>query len=139
MMNKAVLALIGLFAGTTQAVMSAPLEVTVTGVKAQTGEIRVAIFDSADSFQKKPARTLVLSVDAENIQFSVDDLPAGEFAIMLFHDLDSNEKMKTNLVGMPREPWGASLEGTRLFGPPKWKDVVFAHTDSGTSMNIELH
>lgn len=139
MMNKAVLALLGFITLTSQAVMSAPLEVTVTGVKAQTGEIRVAIFDSAESFQKKPTRTVVLPVDAESIQFSVDDLPAGEFAIMLFHDLDSNEKMKTNLVGMPREPWGASLEGTKLFGPPKWKDVVFVHADTGTSINIELH
>jgi len=138
-MRKALFALVVLLSTATQAASNSPLDVTITGVKQMSGSLRVAIFNSAETFQKEPHLTLNLPVESETMRFSVDELVAGEFAIMLFHDVDSNEKMKTNLVGMPREPWGASLQGTRLFGPPKWKDVVFVHADGGSSLTIELN
>ena len=138
-MRKTVFALSMLLSASSHAVSNPPLDITVTGVKEQIGSLRIAIFNSAESFQKEPHLTLTIPVDADTMQFSVDELVAGEFAVMLFHDVDSNEKMKTNLVGMPREPWGASLEGTAIFGPPKWEDVMFKHTDAGTSLTIELH
>jgi len=137
-MRKTLLALTALISAASHAATNAPLEVTVTGAKQLTGSLRIAIFNSADTFQKDPHRGMSIPVDSDTIEFTVDDLNAGEFAIMLFHDIDSNEKMKTNLIGMPREPWGASLQGTSVFGPPKWKDVVFTHSDSGTSITIEL-
>jgi len=138
-MRKALFALSMLFSTAAFAASNPPLEITVTGAKEKTGSLRIAIFNSAESFQKEPHFTLVVPVDSDTMQFTVDELAAGEFAVMLFHDVDSNEKMKTNLLGMPKEPWGASLEGTQIFGPPKWGDVMFEHTDAGTSLTIELH
>jgi len=137
-MRKTAIALLVLLSGVAQAASNPPLDVTVTGVKEKVGSLRVAIFDKAESFQKEAHITLSLPVESDTIEFTVGDLAAGDFAIMLFHDVDSNEKLKTNLIGMPREPWGASLDGTQLFGPPKWKDVVFTHTNAGTSLTIQL-
>jgi len=138
-MRNTLVALSMLLSTAAYATSNPTLDITVTGAKEQTGSLRIAIFNSAESFQKEPHVTLVIPVDSDTMQFSVGDLAAGEFAVMLFHDVDSNEKMKTNLLGMPKEPWGASLEGSQLFGPPKWRDVMFQHTDAGTSLTIELN
>ncbi len=137
-MRNSVFALFMLVSVASYAASNPSLDITITGVKEQTGSLRIAIFNSKETFQKEPHITLAIPVDSDTIEFSVEELAVGEFAVMLFHDIDSNEKMKTNLVGMPREPWGASLEGTTIFGPPKWKDVMFEHTDTGTSLTIEL-
>lgn len=133
------LAIISLLTATTQIVSAATLDVTITGVKKQTGNLLVAIYDSSDSFQKEAYKNLIVPADSDTVQFTIDNLAAGEFAIMLFHDIDSNRKLKTNLVGMPREPWGASLQGKAIFGPPKWSDVVFDIPDAGTELEIALH
>jgi len=138
-MNRSLFAFLVLLATAAHASANPPMDITVTGVKEQSGSLRVAIFNSAESFQKDPHLTLNIPVDSDTLTFTVGDLVVGEFAIMLFHDVDSNQKLKTNLVGMPREPWGASLEGTKIFGPPTWQDVVFTHTETGSSINIELH
>jgi len=138
-MKLSIIALLLLFCSVTVAQSTAPLNVTISGVKEQTGSILVAVYNSKDTFQKEPHLTLAVPVDSGSPSFSIDTLPVGEFAILVFQDLDSNNKMKTNLVGMPKEPWGASLQGKSLFGPPKWKHVKFSHAHTGTSMNIQLH
>lgn len=127
------------FTAATQAATTATLDVTITGIKEQSGSLRVALFDSEDSFQKKPHKTLVIRPDSDTVSFSIDELATGTFAIMLFHDLDANEKLNTNLLGLPQEPWGGSLQGKSIFGPPKWKDTVFEHAEAGTQIKITLH
>lgn len=116
----------------------ATLEVTVSGVKEQSGTVRVALFDSKDSFQKEPFKSIVIPVESDSISFSFENLAVGQYAVMLFHDVNSNEIMETNLLGIPSEPWGASLLGTKLFGPPRWKHTQFIHGESGTAFEIEL-
>ena len=116
----------------------ATLEVTVSGVKEQSGTIRVALFDSEESFQKEPFKSIEIPVESDSASFSFEDLPVGQYAVMLFHDVNSNEVMETNLLGIPSEPWGASLLGTKLFGPPRWKHTQFTHGETGTVFDIEL-
>jgi len=68
----------------------------------------------------------------------MSDLPAGEYAIMLFQDLDSNEELDTNLMGIPREPWGGSLQGKTIMRAPEWNDVKFK-IDGDVTITVELN
>lgn len=130
---------LALFTALSHAASNAPLDVTVTGINDISGSMRVAIYNSAEGFRDSPHLTLLIPIESETVTFTVDDLSVGEFAVMLYQDVDDNGEMKTNLVGMPTEPWGASFNDNFPFGPPKWKHVVFKHGEAGTSMNIELH
>ena len=40
-------------------------------------------------------------------------------------DVDGDGELKTNMVGMPKEPWGISNNAAGRFGPPKWEDARF--------------
>jgi len=66
-------------------------------------------------------------------------LDAGEYAVMVFHDVNGNDKLDTNLLGMPSEPWGASLQGKRVFGAPGWDDTRFSVADTNVSIAIKLN
>lgn len=119
-------------------VNAATLTVSIKGVEKHSGDILIALYDNKASFRKDAFKNVVVPATSDTVEITIDDLVAGKFAIMLFHDIDADMKLKKNLVGMPREPWGASLQGKSVFGPPKWKDVVFDVGDNDTTLDIVL-
>ncbi|MFW2389364.1 MAG: DUF2141 domain-containing protein [Polyangiales bacterium] len=62
-------------------------------------------------------------------------IPAGSYAISVFHDLDSDNQLDRRLFGIPSEPYTTSRNARRAFGPPRWRDAVFSY--AGTAP-IEL-
>ncbi len=93
-------------------------EVEVHNVRPQQGQLMVAAYGDADSYQKKPLSQLRLAAGDSVMRFQVCGLSGSAVALMLFQDLDSDGKMGRNLVGMPTEPWGSS--GTPGMMGPTW-------------------
>lgn len=59
-------------------------------------------------------------------------LSAGKYAISGFHDINGNEKLDTNLVGIPDEPYGFSNDARGTFGKPDFSDQLFSLTEQKT-------
>ncbi len=57
-------------------------------------------------------------------------IPAGFYAISAFHDLDSDNELDRKIFGIPAEPYCASRNARRAFGPPRWRDAVFSYAGS---------
>jgi len=54
------------------------------------------------------------------------NIPAGEYAVAMFHDENANERMDRGLFGIPKEPWGVSRNaGPSGFGPPRFDQANF--------------
>lgn len=66
------------------------------------------------------------------------DLPPGEYALSVFHDLDGDGKLKRSFIGIPKEPAGLSNNAVPRFGPPKYKDAKFTVGESQTEQRIAL-
>ena len=47
-----------------------------------------------------------------------NELPAGYYALSVFHDEDFNDKLNTNSLGIPTEGFGFSNNSSTFFGPP---------------------
>ena len=90
--------------------------VEVANVRPKQGHLMVAAFNSADSFQKTPLRSLRLPAGDATMRFELCGLGGAEVALTLFQDLDSDGKMNKNIVGLPSEPWGSSGK-PGAFGP----------------------
>ena len=75
----------------------------------------------------------------ESVSVTFDNIPVGKYAVMLFQDTNGNENLDTNLLGIPSEPWGASLNGTRVFGAPKWADVKFDVPEDGAQITLSMN
>lgn len=100
----------------------AALTIEILGLESDMGSVVVALFDSAESFdQRTPAvASAVVAPQDGRASWSVADLPAGTYAIAVFHDLNDNAELDRTTLGPPAEPYGFSNDSRGTFGPPKF-------------------
>jgi uncharacterized protein (DUF2141 family) len=53
-----------------------------------------------------------------------NNLEAGRYAIILFHDENGNGRLDKNFWGVPTEPYGFSNDAGGFLGPPKFDDAA---------------
>ncbi len=105
-----------LLAAAAAAAQEAAVRLTVTGVKPGGGTVYAAVFDTAEGYRRNvPFRTLTLQPASPVVEAAVT-LPPGEYVFSLYQDLDSDGKLDTNFIGIPREPVGISNYDGK--GPP---------------------
>ena len=131
----------GMVIGTASKGLAAEaLTVRVDGLSEPSGHVMIALYDGAEAFQAgdgKALRREKLPVSAGlNVVWQVDDLMPGEYGIALFHDVDDNEVLDTNFVGLPREPYGFSNDARGSFGPPHYDAITFTFDGSPLAMTI---
>jgi len=111
---------------------AADLTVVVDGLRSETGIVRVALFDSERGFPMDTSRAVALqrldlavlpATQSKTIVFK--NLPSKTYAVSVFHDEDSDGKLKTNWLGMPREGVGASRNAKGTMGPPRFGAAAF--------------
>jgi len=109
--------------------LAANLRVVATNVKSDQGKIYLWVYDKKDDWLSDRYRTQKSVTVAGN---RTDDtvttellLPAGEYALSVFQDVNDDGKLARNFIGIPKEPAGLSNNLRPRFGPPKYKDAKF--------------
>jgi len=118
--------------------VAADLTLKINKVYDKGGEIRIAVYDSEENFNKKPVQAMKVPAVQGEMLIPIKDLPAGKYGVMLFHDTNGNEELDTNLLGIPKEYWSASLEGSVVIGRPGWSDVVFDLPEGGKTVAVDF-
>jgi uncharacterized protein (DUF2141 family) len=118
--------------------MAADLDLTIGPVNAAQGSLRVAVYDSAQTFRKTAVQQQVVPASAGTVSLRFANLKPGDYAIAVFQDLNGNEKLDSNLLGIPSEPYGFSVVTGTLMGPPEWQDVKFSLPDGVSAQAIGL-
>jgi len=118
---------------------AADLTVYIPNVKQSEGQLMVAVFDSAETFNKERLTGIQKKAVSGEMVFTFNDLAVGDYAIMLFHDVNGNGDLDYNLLGIPKEPWGGSLQGKAIFGAPSWKDVRFDMPKGDMTLIVKLN
>lgn len=115
------------------------LQIEVEGVEASEGEIQVALYTHEKDFLSMEGVFRADSVKASKgtTLISMEDLPAGTYALAIFHDRNSNKRLDTNWIGVPKEPLGFSNARMRTFGPPTFKDCMM-HVQADSRITIRL-
>jgi len=102
------------------------LSITLEGLQTAEGKLMVMVGDAAAFDGKGPAAVqIVLPPREGTVRLTTDALPAGDYAIRVMHDVNGNGELDSNMVGMPKEPWGISNNARGNFGPPKFEDARF--------------
>lgn len=119
------------------------LRVVATNVKTDQGKLYVWVYDKKDDWLSDRYRTQKFVTVAGNRQgdkVTVELLlPAGEYALSIFQDVNDDGKLARNFIGIPKEPAGLSNNLRPKFGPPKYKDAAFPVTVGAvTEQKIEL-
>lgn len=131
--------LLGLAASVQAQTAPEPLNCPVLelqGVKPGEGTLRIAVYGSAESFNKKPVFSVTVAAPAASTyRLGLCGVSSAEAAVTLFQDTNDNGKMDTNIIGIPSEPWGAS--GRPVMGPPSWDAAKVAV--NGSPIIIKLN
>lgn len=103
------------------------LVIEVVGVPSSQGDVMVAVYDTSDTFLSKDKvfKSGIATAKEGKTEVAIEDMPDGEFAVVLFHDANGNSKLDTNWFGIPKEPVGFSNAKMKTFGPPKFKECSF--------------
>jgi uncharacterized protein (DUF2141 family) len=110
---------------------------SVTGLKPDQGTLMIAVYASEDSFFKKPVWMNALKVTDADVKVPVCNLDASEIAVTAFQDLNGNQTLDSNPMGIPSEPYAAS-GSPAMFGPPTWKDTKVTFKDAAAPIAIKF-
>ena len=113
------------------------LHIEVEGLRSNNGSVRIAIFDSEDTFLGEAREASIRPIAGRKSVWAIA-LPSGTYAIAVHHDEDGNGEMATGLFGLPSEPVGFSNGARIMFGPPKWRRAAFELPDEGTTVIIRV-
>jgi uncharacterized protein (DUF2141 family) len=120
--------------------VSATLQISITGLKNSTGNILIALYKSSAGFPNQPKKAFKSSImSAQQKTYEYKNLPAGDYAIAIAHDENSNRELDISGAGLPLEGFGFSNNPRLGLGAPRYEAAKFLVTDSAvTSMKIKL-
>ena len=112
--------------------------VNISNFKSNTGKVHVALFNSESTFLDEGFKGVVADIKDNTCTVTFKNIPKGTYAISLFHDENSNGKMDSNFLGIPKEDYGCSNNAKGFMGPPKWEDAKFEVKQSTIQQTIKL-
>ncbi|KIQ21834.1 hypothetical protein RT99_10275 [Flavobacterium sp. MEB061] len=101
------------------------LTVSVSGLKNNTGVVKVGLYNSEGTFLKTVFKSLSSEIKNDKAVVTFENLPAGEYAISTYHDENNNGKLDRNAMGIPSEDYAASNNAKGFMGPPSYNDAKF--------------
>lgn len=117
---------------------AADLSISIDGVASADGQVMVAVFNSADTFLATPVRSAAVPAREGSVQLQVTGLPAGDYALAVYHDANGNGQLDRNPVGMPTEDYAFSNNAFGKRGAPSFKDARIALPADGASTRVNL-
>lgn len=116
------------------------LLIRVSGIPSGDGKLLIGIYNKEEGFMDmtKTYRNITLDARKYQMQISIPDLPAGNYAIAVFHDANANGKLDKNMLGIPKEAYGFSNNARGSFGPPSYKDCLFTVGTDRKEISLKL-
>lgn len=115
---------------------SMTLTVIVTGARPDTGKALGSLFDSRESYLKRPIQEAVASIDEQGLaRLTFENLAAGTYAVSVIYDEDADGELDKGFLGIPTELIAMSNNVQGRFGPPSFKKTSF---EVKSNMTIEL-
>jgi uncharacterized protein (DUF2141 family) len=101
------------------------VKVTVPDAVENVGQVGCALYASDEGFPMEggKARIQTWQPAAPSLECVFNDLPAGDYAVALSHDLNGNQVVDTNWLGMPKEAWGVSRNARPALRAPRFNEA----------------
>ena len=114
------------------------LTIRITGLRSEDGQVRIAVFGSEEKWLKEPVFAQVLEIEGPTVEWTIESVPYGDYAVAAFHDENENGKNDTNFFKKPKEPYGFSNNARRALGPAKWDKAKFTVANPTETTEIRV-
>ncbi len=111
------------------------LTISIQKINSEKGKMMFAIYDSEKNYmnEKKAFATQIANIKNGKATIQFNQLKTGKYAFVYFHDKNNDNKLNTNLLGIPTEKYGFSNKASGTFGPPAFQKSSFL-----INKNIEI-
>lgn len=109
------------------------------------GVIRCALWPDGKGFpgevktRDDVVRVVAPSIEKHKATCTFLDVPASRYAVTVLQDLNDNDELDKNRLGIPKEPLGFSSGARIRFAPPKFDDAAFAFAGKDTTIQISMN
>src|SRR5215475_7423576 len=118
------------------------VHVEINRLHSDKGQVMCALFSSAAGYPKDYGKAIARAKSEIAGGQAVCEFPgvsAGTYAVAVFHDENSNGKLDTKFMGIPREGVGASNDAKGHFGPPKFEAAAFRFSGGRLDLKITIN
>lgn len=137
----AVLFLLTSFLAQGQSLQTNVVNVDIGGLRDDKGQVVCALYSSSDAFPKdgkKAVARIDSGISNKHAVCEFSGITPGTYAVSVFHDENSNGKLDSNFLGIPREGVGASNGAKGHFGPPKFDAAAFHFSGGRLDLKITI-
>lgn len=116
------------------------VSVMLSNVRNASGSCNVALYTSAGTFlnPKQAYRSKVVKAQKGVVKVTFDDVPAGTYAIAVIHDENNDATLNTNIIGIPKEGYGASNNNLPWTSAPSYAKAAFLVSGAAKDLVINL-
>jgi uncharacterized protein (DUF2141 family) len=115
---------------------STPLTITVNNVKPNSGNVMIAVHNRTNFLK---TRLIEKTISASNSSLNITvSLASGEYAIAVYQDENRNQRLDTNLVGIPQEPYAFSNNIRPKFRAPTFDESKITLAGQAQTVNLNL-
>lgn len=103
---------------------AADIEIVVTNITTLKGSVEVGVFNKPKFFLRKGKeyKTYSQKVTSDTMVIVLKGLKKDDYAISIYHDVNSDKKINMNFMGIPTEPYGFSRNFKPKFSKPSFND-----------------
>ena len=112
------------------------IKVSVVNALSDNGTVEFAFYNE-DGFMQKPLFTKSATVKDGISTVTFENITNGEYAVICFHDENSNDRMDFYENGMPKENYGTSNNAMN-FGPPQFDTSKFEVKNEAITLEIKF-
>ncbi|MFT2110769.1 DUF2141 domain-containing protein [Marinomonas sp. 2405UD68-3] len=111
----------------------------INGLISGQGNVMGVFYQSEEDYKSRSNgfSHLRIPVTSDSVDVILTDLPNSMIIFTGYQDVNGNNKLDTNLIGIPNEPYGFSNNARGQYGPPKYSQMAFLPT-TNKSMTIDF-
>lgn len=118
---------------------SGNLTINVSNVKHREGNLKAVLQNRSNFLTPQFVACIEVKVSSDNTQMVFKNLPIGDYAVAIYHDLNTNDNFDRNWIGYPSEPFAVSnnLHPWKLL-LPSFDAAKIVLSNQGVTVNITL-
>jgi uncharacterized protein (DUF2141 family) len=140
--NAAVVVLLTMgLAATAVAQASNKISVNVVGLRDDDGVVRCGLYNSVSTFRQPGAqyKGVIAKISGGQANCVFSNIPAGNYAVALFHAEHNEPEIVTGAFGKPQEGYGVSNNPSTTFGAPSFSDAAFDYAGGSKSLTVRVN
>jgi len=139
MYKKLLLSLAALLSFAVASSAQIDLNLTIQNLSKPSGKVLIGFFTADDPYLEEGGCSVCRVVDVSQLEqkFVIEDVPEGEYSIAILHDLNDNNEMDYNWIGIPREGYGFSSNPKKIFRKPTFEETK-VYVSASADLTIKM-